>query len=127
MPIASEPSMPDKSDRGVIGRQCGAVRMLEQTGDIKFQVNLEYRPHLMGSLYGALFLDAGNVWTMHRDPNRPGSYFKIKNVMREMALGTGVGLRYDLGYFMVRLDWGFGLHVPYSTGRSGFYKHHSVP
>ena len=94
---------------------------VEQTGDIKFQVNLEYRPHLMGSLYGALFLDAGNVWTMRHDPNRPGSYFKIKNVMREMALGTGVGLRYDLGYFMVRLDWGFGLHVPYSTGRSGFY------
>lgn len=94
---------------------------VEQTGDIKFQFNLEYRPHLMGSLYGAVFLDAGNVWTMHYDDGRPESYFKMKNLFREMALGTGVGLRYDIGYFMLRVDWGIGLHVPYETGKTGFY------
>ena len=63
----------------------------------------------MGSLYGALFLDAGNVWTMHYDDGRPEGYFRVKNVLKEMALGTGVGIRYDLGYFMLRLDWGVGL------------------
>ena len=94
---------------------------VEQTGDIKFQMNLEYRPRLMGSLYGAVFLDAGNVWTMHYDEGRPGGYFKMKNLFKEMALGTGVGLRYDLGYFMLRVDWGIGLHVPYDTGKNGFY------
>ena len=94
---------------------------VEQTGDIKLQFNLEYRPHLMGSLYGAVFLDAGNVWTMHYDDGRPEGHFKIKNVLNEMALGTGVGLRYDIGYFMIRLDWGLGLHVPYETGKTGFY------
>ena len=94
---------------------------VEQTGDIKLQFNLEYRPHLMGSLYGAVFLDAGNVWTMHYDDGRPDGYFRMKNLLREMALGTGVGLRYDLGYFMLRVDWGVGLHVPYETGKSGFY------
>lgn len=94
---------------------------VEQTGDIKFQCNVEYRPHLVGSLYGALFLDAGNVWTMHYDDGRPEGYFRVKNVLKEMALGTGVGLRYDLGYFMLRLDWGVGLHVPYETGKTGFY------
>ncbi len=94
---------------------------VEQTGDIKFQFNLEYRPHLMGSLYGAVFLDAGNVWTMHYDDGRPEGYFKMKNLFREMALGTGVGLRYDIGYFMLRVDWGIGLHVPYETGKTGFY------
>lgn len=94
---------------------------VEQTGDIKFQFNLEYRPHLMGSLYGAVFLDAGNVWTMHYDGGRPEGYFKMKNLFKEMALGTGVGLRYDIGYFMLRLDWGIGLHVPYETGKTGFY------
>ena len=94
---------------------------VEQTGDIKFQFNLEYRPHLMGSLYGAVFLDAGNVWTMHYDDGRPEGYFKMKNLFKEMALGTGVGLRYDIGYFMLRVDWGIGLHVPYETGKTGFY------
>lgn len=94
---------------------------VEQTGDIKLQLNLEYRPHLMGSLYGAVFFDAGNVWTMHYDAGRPGGYFRFKNLLKEMALGTGVGLRYDLGYFMIRLDWGVGLHVPYETGKTGFY------
>ena len=93
---------------------------VEQTGDIKFQCNVEYRPHLVGSLYGALFLDAGNVWTMHYDDGRPEGYFRVKNVLKEMALGTGVGIRYDLGYFMLRLDWGVGLHVPYETGKTGF-------
>lgn len=94
---------------------------VEQTGDIKIQFNLEYRPHLMGSLYGAVFLDAGNVWTMHYDDGRPEGHFKFKNILNEMALGTGVGLRYDIGYFMIRLDWGLGLHVPYETGKTGFY------
>ncbi|WP_455063327.1 translocation and assembly module lipoprotein TamL [Prevotella fusca] len=94
---------------------------VEQTGDIKFQFNLEYRPHLMGSLYGAVFLDAGNVWTMHYDDGRLEGYFKMKNLFKEMALGTGVGLRYDIGYFMLRVDWGIGLHVPYETGKTGFY------
>lgn len=94
---------------------------VEQTGDIKLQANLEYRPHLFGSLYGALFLDAGNVWTMHYDENRPQGQFKWRNMLTEVALGTGVGVRYDIGYFMIRLDWGFGLHVPYDTGKSGFY------
>ena len=94
---------------------------VEQTGDIKIQLNLEYRPHLMGSLYGAVFLDAGNVWTMHYDDGRPEGHFKFKNILNEMALGTGGGLRYDIGYFMIRLDWGLGLHVPYETGKTGFY------
>ncbi len=94
---------------------------VEQTGDIKFQANLEYRPHLMGSLYGAVFLDAGNVWTMHYDEGRPDGYFRMRNLFKEMALGTGIGLRYDLGYFMLRVDWGVGLHVPYDTGKGGFY------
>ena len=94
---------------------------VEQTGDVKFQLNMEYRPHLFGDLYGALFLDAGNVWTVHHDDNRPGTQFKFKNFLKEMALGTGIGLRYDLGFFTIRIDWGVGLHVPYETGKSGFY------
>lgn len=91
---------------------------LDQTGDMKLQANLEYRPRLFGNLYGALFLDAGNVWTLRSDSDRPGAVFKPKNILKEMALGTGIGIRYDLDFFVLRLDWGIGLHLPY---KNGFY------
>ena len=94
---------------------------LDQTGDIKLQLNLEYRFNLFGSLYGATFIDAGNVWALRDDGYRHGAQFKVKNVLKEMALGTGVGIRYDLDFLVLRLDWGVGLHVPYETGKSGFY------
>ena len=96
-------------------------RYIEQVGDIKFQANLEYRPRLFGNLYGALFLDAGNVWNFDEFYGDYKTVFKSTDFLRQMALGTGVGLRYDLDYFVVRLDWGIGLHVPYDTGKGGFY------
>ena len=91
---------------------------MDQTGDIKFLANLEYRPRLFGNVYGALFLDAGNVWAMRDDGYRAGSKLQLKNVLKEMAVGTGIGLRYDMEFFVLRLDWGIGLHVPY---KNGFY------
>lgn len=95
---------------------------LDQTGDIKFVANLEYRPRLFGNLYGALFLDAGNVWAMHDNGYRgPESVFKWKSIIQDMAVGTGVGVRYDMDFFVIRVDWGVGLHIPYDTGRSGFF------
>lgn len=94
---------------------------LDQTGDIKLQLNLEYRFGIFGSLYGAAFIDAGNVWALRDDGYRRGAQFKLKNALKEMALGTGIGVRYDLEFLVLRLDWGVGLHVPYDTGRSGFY------
>ena len=105
-----------------------ATSYLVQNGDLKFVLNLEYRRQLFGSLHGALFLDAGNVWTI-RDTNTgsladtPGvtTRFKAKNIFNEMAVGTGVGLRYDLEFLVLRLDWGLALHLPYETEKSGFY------
>lgn len=94
---------------------------VEQTGDVKFLANLEYRPRLFGKLYGALFLDAGNVWGLHNDEARPEGKFRASNFFKELAYGTGVGVRYDMDIFVIRVDWGIGLHVPYDTGRSGFY------
>lgn len=98
--------------------QASRSSYLDQTGDIKFQVNLEYRPRLFGNLYGALFFDAGNVWALHDDASRPNSKFKLSKIVEQMAVGTGVGLRYDLDFFVIRVDWGVGLHLPY---KSGFY------
>ncbi len=101
----------------------GVSRMsyLDQTGDMKFQANLEYRFNLFGNLYGATFLDAGNVWGVRDDGYRSGARFKLKNVLDEMALGTGVGVRYDLEFLVIRVDWGVGIHLPYDTGKGGYY------
>jgi hypothetical protein len=101
-----------------------AMSYLIQNGDMKLVGNLEYRRQLFGSLYGALFIDAGNVWNMQDDietANITAGRFHAKDFLREMALGTGLGLRYDLDFLIIRLDWGLGLHVPYDTGRSGYF------
>lgn len=94
---------------------------LDQTGDIKLEANLEYRFNLFGSLYGATFLDAGNIWLLKKDETRPDSEFKPSTFFRQLATGTGVGLRYDMDFIVIRFDVGVALHVPYETGKSGYY------
>ena len=94
---------------------------LDQTGDIKLEMNLEYRFNIFGSLYGALFLDAGNIWLMKKDVNRPDAEFRFDTFWRQLATGTGLGLRYDLDFFVLRLDLGIAIHVPYDTEKSGYY------
>ena len=108
-----------------------AYSYLLQNGDIKLVCNLEYRRQLFGSLYGAIFLDAGNVWTMQtffREKDweeRYSTKFKLHNLPQQMALGTGFGLRYDLDFLILRIDWGLGLHVPYDTDKSGYFNAHT--
>ena len=94
---------------------------IDQTGDIKYLMNLEYRQKVWGDLYGALFLDAGNVWTLRNHEYSPLGKFDVDKFFRQLAVGTGVGVRYDMGIFVIRVDWGIGLHVPYDTGKNGFY------
>ncbi len=94
---------------------------IDQTGDLKFEANLEYRFPIFGSLQGATFLDAGNIWLLHKDPMRPGAQLKWGKFWNDLALGTGVGLRYDLDFLVIRVDCGIGLHVPYDTGKKGYY------
>lgn len=94
---------------------------IDQTGDIKYLMNLEYRQKVWGDLYGALFLDAGNVWTLRNHEYSSLGKFDVDKFFRQLAVGTGVGVRYDMGMFVIRVDWGIGLHVPYDTGKSGIY------
>ncbi len=94
---------------------------LDQTGDIKLEANVEYRFPIFGDVYGAAFLDAGNVWLMRKDPNRPGGEFRLKDFGKSIALGTGAGIRYDLEFLVIRLDLGVALHAPYDTGKAGYF------
>ena len=112
-----------------------------QNGDLKLVANLEYRTRLFGSLGGALFVDIGNVWNwkdIHFDPedyNTPedqqsaqtlnkwfeNTHLRLSRLADQLALGTGVGLRYDLGFLVVRIDWGLALHVPYQDARDRYF------
>ncbi len=94
---------------------------MKQTGEFKLEGNVEYRFKMVGNLQGALFLDAGNIWLLKRDPEREGGKLTSGNFWDEIALGTGAGLRYDLTYLVIRLDCGIALHAPYNTGKSGYY------
>lgn len=94
---------------------------INHVGDIRMEANIEYRFRIIGDLHGALFLDAGNVWLMRKDDARPGGELTMKNFGKQIALGTGTGLRYDLDFLVFRLDLGIALHDPYDTGKSGYY------
>lgn len=93
----------------------------DQTGTFKFEANIEFRFPILGPLHGAVFLDSGNVWLLRKDPQRPGGELRAKSFLRDLALGTGVGLRVDIGMLVIRGDLGIGLHAPYDTGKSGYY------
>lgn len=93
----------------------------DQTGTFKFEFNVEYRFPLMGFLHGALFLDSGNVWLLEKDPLRPGGALGEGAFFKQLALGTGAGLRFDMEMLVLRADLGIGIHAPYDTGKNGYY------
>lgn len=93
----------------------------DQTGTFKFEANAEYRFPILGYFNGAVFLDAGNIWLLENDENRPGGQLQMKNFFKELALGTGLGLRFDMTMLVVRADLGIGIHAPWDTGKSGYY------
>ena len=93
----------------------------DQVGTFKFETNWEYRFPIMGYLKGALFLDAGNIWLLEEDFLRPGAKLYAKNFFKELALNTGVGLRFDMGMIVIRADLGIALHAPYDTGVDGYF------
>ncbi|GAB0155377.1 BamA/TamA family outer membrane protein [Chryseobacterium sp. Alg-005] len=84
----------------------------DQAGDIKLELNAEYRANLYKFLNVAVFADAGNIWLVNEDPERPGGKFS-KNFLSEIAVGAGVGLRLDFSILILRLDLAMPLRVPY--------------
>lgn len=86
--------------------------LLDQSGDIKLELNAEYRANVYKFLNVAAFVDAGNIWLLHNDPDRPGAKF-TKDFLNEIAVGAGVGLRLDFSILILRLDLAMPLRVPY--------------
>jgi outer membrane translocation and assembly module TamA len=86
---------------------------LDQSGDIKLEANLEYRFTIISVVKGAFFADAGNVWLSQKNAQYPGGEFILDQFQKQLAVGTGAGLRFDFSFFVLRLDLAFPLRKPY--------------
>ena len=85
---------------------------INQCGDIRLDLSLEYRARLFWVIEGALFVDAGNIWTIRDYSNQPGGVFKFNKFYKQLAAAYGLGIRLDFTYFLLRLDLGFKAHNP---------------
>ena len=84
----------------------------DQSGDVKLEFSTEYRTDIYKFIKGALFMDAGNIWLLNNDENKPGSKF-TKDFMKEIAVGLGAGLRFDFSFLVLRTDLAFPIRKPY--------------
>jgi outer membrane protein assembly factor BamA len=89
-----------------------SAAFLNQTADIKLEANAEYRFKLFWILEGAVFLDAGNIWTAKYDEGQPGSQFVLNKFYKDIAVGMGAGLRFDFKFVIGRIDVGMKLRDP---------------
>lgn len=85
----------------------------DQSGDIKLELNTELRAKLFSIVHGAIFVDAGNIWLYNADSLRPGAEFRASRFMKEIAVGAGVGLRFDISFLVLRLDLAMPLRKPF--------------
>ena len=85
---------------------------INQCGDIRLDLSAEYRMKLVWVFEGALFVDAGNVWTIHNYENQPGGLFKFDTFWKQIAVSYGAGIRMDFEYFLLRFDLGVKAYNP---------------
>ena len=88
------------------GSFAGKGNLLDQSGDIKLDASIEYRSKLFWKFQGAVFIDAGNIWTVREYANQPGGVFKFNKFYKQIAVAYGLGLRLDLDFFILRFDGG---------------------
>ena len=99
----------------------GKVDFINQTGNLKLLVNMEWRSFLFWKLHGALFIDAGNVWNTRDYEAQPGGQFRFDTFYKQIAASYGMGLRLNLDYFILRFDFGMRAVDPaYSSGREHY-------
>ena len=84
----------------------GRIDFINQTGDMKLDLNVEYRAHLFWKFNGALFVDAGNIWTLREYEEQPGGQFLFSTFLDQLAASYGLGLRLNFDYFIIRFDMG---------------------
>ena len=96
------------------------IDFINQSGDIKLDLNLEYRTHLFWKINGALFVDAGNIWTIREYEDQPGGAFHFDTFYKQIAMSYGMGLRFDFDYFILRFDGGMKALNPIYDGKDRY-------
>lgn len=99
----------------------GAIDFINQTGDMRLDLNLEYRTHLFWKFNGALFLDGGNIWTLRDYEDQPGGQFKFNEFYKQIAVAYGMGVRLNFDYFILRFDMGMKAINPSYDSRKEHY------
>ena len=102
------------------GSADGRMDFINQAGDIKLDLNVEYRTHLFWKLKGAAFIDAGNIWTIRDDSGQEGGLFKFNRFYKQIAVAYGLGIRFDLDYLILRFDGGMKAINPVGTGKDKY-------
>jgi len=98
-----------------------SINYLNQSGDIKLDLSVEYRSKLFWKVQGATFVDAGNIWTIRNYENQPGGAFRLNSFYKEIAFAYGVGLRLDFDYCVFRFDGGMkAINPAYSSGKDRY-------
>lgn len=99
----------------------GRIDFINQTGDVKLDLNAEYRTHLFWKFDGAVFLDAGNIWTLRSYSEQPGGQFAFRSFLRQLAVAYGLGLRLNFDYFILRFDAGMkAVNPSYESAREHY-------
>ena len=94
----------------------GRIDFINQTGDLKLDLNAEYRTSLFWKFEGAAFIDAGNIWTLRNYEDQPGGQFKFSELYKQIAAAYGLGLRLNFDYFILRFDMGMkAINPAYET------------
>ena len=102
-------------------RNDGRIDFINQTGDIKLELSAEMRSHLFWRFQSAIFVDAGNIWTIRKYDDQPNGQFRFDTFMKQIAVAYGVGLRLNFDYFVIRLDMGMkAVNPAYTTSREHF-------
>ena len=95
----------------------GRIDFINQTGDLKLDLNAEYRTSLFWKFEGALFVDAGNIWTLRDYKEQPGGQFKLDEFYKQIAAAYGLGIRLNFDYFILRFDMGMkAINPAYESG-----------
>lgn len=96
----------------------GRIDFINQTGDVKFDMNVEYRTHLFWKIDGAAFVDAGNIWTLRHYDEQPGGQFDFRKCWSQIAVAYGLGVRLNFNFFILRFDGGMkAINPAYSDAR----------
>lgn len=99
----------------------GRIDFINQTGDIKLDLNMELRTYLFWKFNGAFFIDAGNIWTIKDYKDQPGGQFKVSEFYKQIAVAYGLGVRLNFDYFIMRLDFGMKAVNPAYESKSDHY------